>query len=1314
MDMLENILSREVVHKLGWTLLHSLWQGVVVLLLLVVLLRVLRKSSANLRYVFACLGLVMVVLLPVVTFYLVPVPAPDVESVPGFSVPVTDKLYEVYDTDMPLQRAAEYMQIPLAISWKQRAKDFCASILPYIVFGWFIGVLALSLWHLGGWAHLQRLKRKKVNHVDVSLKDSLHNLAERLKVSRPVKLMESALVQIPTVVGWLWPVILLPASALTGLSREQLEALLAHELAHIRRYDYLVNMFQTLVEILGFYHPAIWWISHKMRVERENCCDDLAVSVGGDKMAYARALTTMEEIRQDQGELVIAAGGGNLFTRISRLVGYESSRKARHVWTSVVLSALLIIVLAIPATLALTAGGLRADNITTHVSELADEENISSSVDRQSTSHLPDINSKTQILFDCKFFKVPADLEIIEGWPKPVDKQFIDVDRVYTDRLEELCQEREDVKLLVAPRILVVNGKQATMSAPGAILKVAGIVRDNAVKVNLFLELKNDTVTSVVMSKPEETIIVGGLLDSNNLNQSIIITITPHIVASKELADTSIKVEQDRVKHPCVAAGSAESGELGETAAKTQILFECKIYEVPIDLKFFGGEQKEDGQIIWFGKEYADFLETLNQKTKNAKVLSSPRILVLEGEEASMDIVHEIPYKAGYESATKVGNEPKPIVKFLSDGIKLKLKSHTVDSSTIRTELRLTQSKTSFTTQKDSQGREIQIPVVASSVCTTDVTVPSQTPVVIGGLKSQNNDNSQLLLVITPSIVLPEKSIERKVETDQRLLKQDETMLRYKALEEQTVELQQMLNEIQTKLAELEKRKAELSQLNKLNSALASPKEQKSGDEPGYHTVRLDETLSLISKKYYGSENKWQKILNYNREIITADGIQVGQRLIIPPLKTSEKEAETEHERLAAMAAKFAERGDFAKAIENLEEAIELARVEKDYGIGIAIAKADGLIRIGQLFPNAPASTSSLRQGDIIKAIDGVSTEGMSLNEVVARIRGPKGTKVTLKVKCHSQDITMEETFTRQLPLKGSPVLQEYYWRLDAYEAGKTWPQYREMMKNYQPLPEKTVRIFELKYVSAKEMAGVLNRILESRSKGIKDKPKEIVEIIPDPGHKKLIIHASPNDIQLIEALIAEFDVIAKQNTVVLKAIPSTEANQDAPVESTITKIINLRYADCESVAQILQQLISDKQLKIVPDKRTNMLLVAGTESAIQKILSLVAELDVPSREDTTTTTTKTSPSSKLTPDTPDENIIYEIIQLKYSDCESVSEKVAKILSADQQFQIIPFKDTNRLLMLGSESIVQEIKVLVAEIDVQVPDKNLEIGEPEI
>jgi hypothetical protein len=158
--------------------------------------------------------------------------------------------------------------------------------------------------------------------------ETLNDLRLRLGVSRPVRLLKSALVEVPTVIGWLRPVILVPAAALSGLTPRQLEAVLAHELAHVHRHDYLVNAFQCLVETLMFYHPVAWWISRCIREERENCCDDLVIEVCGDRLLYARALAAMEGLRGELPDLAFAASGGSLLNRIRRLLGVSSETGA--------------------------------------------------------------------------------------------------------------------------------------------------------------------------------------------------------------------------------------------------------------------------------------------------------------------------------------------------------------------------------------------------------------------------------------------------------------------------------------------------------------------------------------------------------------------------------------------------------------------------------------------------------------------------------------------------------------------------------------------------------------------------------------------------------------------------------------------------------------------------------------------------------------------------------------------------------------------------------------------------------------------------
>ncbi|MCL5279789.1 MAG: M48 family metalloprotease [Planctomycetes bacterium] len=377
MSFLENLFAPGTIERLGWMLIHVLWQATAVALLLAVFLRLLRNASANVRYGAACSALALMVVLPLATMRYLRTPGPVAEAGPASvavvlptvtegatpqrSLSVPDSGYASNPEDTlkaslsvpPILQAPEPMTpIPL----REHIVSILEPSLPYVVLGWLIGVFGLSAWHLGGWTQLQRLKRRMVRAIGDPLQRRLEDLSARLGMHRAVGLLESALVEVPTVVGWLRPVILLPASALTGLRPEQLEAILAHELAHIRRYDYLVNMLQTVVEILGFYHPAIWWVSHRIREERENCCDDLAVYVCGSSLQYAKALACMEEIRHGGTSLAVAATGGSLLARIARLLGRPAVEDRRFVWLPGLVALLLVVAIIIPAALTLGAG----------------------------------------------------------------------------------------------------------------------------------------------------------------------------------------------------------------------------------------------------------------------------------------------------------------------------------------------------------------------------------------------------------------------------------------------------------------------------------------------------------------------------------------------------------------------------------------------------------------------------------------------------------------------------------------------------------------------------------------------------------------------------------------------------------------------------------------------------------------------------------------------------------------------------------------------------------------------------------------------
>jgi beta-lactamase regulating signal transducer with metallopeptidase domain/beta-lactamase class D len=199
------------------------------------------------------------------------------------------------------------------------------SVLPWFVLLWIAGVTLHAARLFGGWLAVISLKREQAIAASAQWQQAVARLARAVGVNRTVVLLQSAIVEVPTVIGWLRPVILVPTGALIGLNPRQLEALLAHELAHVRRFDYLVNLFQSVAETLLFYHPLAWWVSERIRAEREQACDDLAVAATGDALGYARALVEAEVMRCGaapgrSAELALAATGGSLSQRIRRLV----------------------------------------------------------------------------------------------------------------------------------------------------------------------------------------------------------------------------------------------------------------------------------------------------------------------------------------------------------------------------------------------------------------------------------------------------------------------------------------------------------------------------------------------------------------------------------------------------------------------------------------------------------------------------------------------------------------------------------------------------------------------------------------------------------------------------------------------------------------------------------------------------------------------------------------------------------------------------------------------------------------------------------
>jgi uncharacterized protein (TIGR03435 family) len=306
MSLLSPILMQPWAERLGWTLVHFLWQGTLIATLYGVV-RTFQASTgtARFRYALACVTLLAMVIAPIVTFILSASPeSPQPEgriagaivsfggnSGANWLVPITAGALRI---------------------WRYRTS--------WIALVWCMGVAAFCARLAGGWILASRIRRSTLP-VPEEWQRSFATLHRRLRISPRVRLVASSYVSVPVVVGWLRPIVLAPLYAFAGMERPLIEALFAHELAHIRRRDYLVNLLQGFVEAALFYHPAVWWISGHIRRERELCCDDIAASACGDTLVYVRALTELAAFRLPRSYPALAANDGSLTERIARLLG---------------------------------------------------------------------------------------------------------------------------------------------------------------------------------------------------------------------------------------------------------------------------------------------------------------------------------------------------------------------------------------------------------------------------------------------------------------------------------------------------------------------------------------------------------------------------------------------------------------------------------------------------------------------------------------------------------------------------------------------------------------------------------------------------------------------------------------------------------------------------------------------------------------------------------------------------------------------------------------------------------------------------------
>jgi len=311
-----------IPQAIAWTIIHFCWQAAAIAAIYGILSTATNRRSSQTRYLVALSTLLLMMCCAIGTF------AWELRS-DGTAMSIADSasnLRAAIAGDFPraslsgpsatLKRAAE----PLTL----------AALLPWIDGLWLLGVFALSLRSLGGWWFLRRLRLKSTMEAPALVRAAFLRIAANLGLHRAVTLRLSDAIGSPMTMGTLRAIVLLPLSAVTYLGPDELDVVLAHELAHVRRADFFWNILQTVAETLFFFHPAVWWISTRIRHEREHCCDDLALEICPNPVTYASALVRLEEQRSRHLRLAMALDGHQshqtLLMRVARILGEPMTR----------------------------------------------------------------------------------------------------------------------------------------------------------------------------------------------------------------------------------------------------------------------------------------------------------------------------------------------------------------------------------------------------------------------------------------------------------------------------------------------------------------------------------------------------------------------------------------------------------------------------------------------------------------------------------------------------------------------------------------------------------------------------------------------------------------------------------------------------------------------------------------------------------------------------------------------------------------------------------------------------------------------------
>ena len=341
---------------LGWTIIHFLWQGALIGLVAALILALVPSRLAGFRYLTACLALGLCVL--------------------TFMITMTQLGQQIRPLEPTAETIAAQMEAPEPneiTNSAHSAEAMTLDVAGLVAIAWIAGVLLMSTRFIIQWRTTVRLRTGADVAIDSSWQTLFDQLKEQLGLPASIRLLGSGIIETPMVLGWIRPVVLVPAAAFTTLTTEELKLVLLHELNHIRRMDHLINLLQGTAECVLFFHPVTWWLSNQIRNERELCCDDLTIQTMNQPRIFARALFKLETLRIQRTNstvnTAVHATGGSLMSRITRMLETQNQiRTAKAIWKA-------------PLAVAL-ATGLTAVCLTTSMNSVDAAEAVASEQDR--------------------------------------------------------------------------------------------------------------------------------------------------------------------------------------------------------------------------------------------------------------------------------------------------------------------------------------------------------------------------------------------------------------------------------------------------------------------------------------------------------------------------------------------------------------------------------------------------------------------------------------------------------------------------------------------------------------------------------------------------------------------------------------------------------------------------------------------------------------------------------------------------------------------------------------------------------------------